>query len=60
MITIDGKPLDLTDPSSWGESVKLRPGGSIETETVKWVCPVKPQDNAMYKTADGSSARTID
>jgi hypothetical protein len=29
MITLDGKPLDLTNPSTWGASVQLQPNGSV-------------------------------
>lgn len=30
MIFIDGKPVDLTKPQTWGGSITLKPGGSIE------------------------------
>jgi hypothetical protein len=30
MFLIDGKPVDLTNPSLWGGSIKLKPGGSIQ------------------------------
>jgi hypothetical protein len=29
MIEIDGKPLDLTNPGTWGTSVQLQPNGSV-------------------------------
>ena len=29
MIFIDGKPVDLTKPQTWGGSIQLKPGGSI-------------------------------
>ena len=28
---IDGKEVDLTNPQSWGGSLKILPGGSIQT-----------------------------
>ena len=40
MINIDGKPLDLTNPATWGDKVTIKPHGYIETESVKWVHPV--------------------
>jgi len=30
MFLLNGKPVDLTNPSSWGGSIKLKPGGSIQ------------------------------
>jgi hypothetical protein len=30
MLLIDGNPVDMTNPSSWGGSIKLKPGGLIE------------------------------
>ena len=34
MISVNGKPIDLTNPASWnqpGVSITLKPGGSITT-----------------------------
>ena len=28
---IDGKTVDFTNPASWGDSIQIRPGGSITT-----------------------------
>ena len=30
MIEIDGKPVDLTDPQTWGNSIQIKPDGYIE------------------------------
>lgn len=30
MLQIDGKPVDLTNPASWGDSIKIKPNGFIE------------------------------
>lgn len=45
MITIDGKPLDLTNPDTWGDKVTIKPDGYIETESVKWAYPVGHDSN---------------
>ena len=31
MIKIDGKTVDFTNPASWGDSIQIKPGGSITT-----------------------------
>ena len=28
---IDGKTVDFTNPASWGDSIQIKPGGSITT-----------------------------
>ena len=28
---IDGKTVDFTNPASWGDSIQIKPGGSIAT-----------------------------
>jgi hypothetical protein len=30
MIQIDGKAVDLTNPSSWGDAVQIKQGGYIQ------------------------------
>jgi len=30
MIEIDGKPVDLTKPETWGTTIQLKPGGFID------------------------------
>ena len=30
-IIIDGKEVDMTKPESWGKSIQILPGGSIQT-----------------------------
>ena len=30
MLQIDGKPVDLTNPASFGGSIKIKPNGFIE------------------------------
>jgi hypothetical protein len=30
MIQIDGKTIDLTNPSSWGDAVQIKQGGYIQ------------------------------
>jgi hypothetical protein len=45
MITINGKPIDLTNPSSWnqpGVSITMKPGGSITTVQDGITTVVKP------------------
>ena len=31
MFEIDGKTVDFTNPASWGDSIQIKPGGSITT-----------------------------
>ena len=31
MFEIDGKTVDFTNPAPWGDSIQIRPGGSIVT-----------------------------
>jgi hypothetical protein len=48
MIKIDGKTIDLTNPQTWGESIKIQPNGFIEQRkdgvTSRITCAVKDQD----------------
>jgi len=30
MLELDGKPVDLTKPQTWGTAIQLKPGGFIE------------------------------
>jgi hypothetical protein len=30
MLELDGKPIDLTKPQTWGDSIKIKPNGYIE------------------------------
>lgn len=30
MLKLDGKPVDLTKPQTWGTAIQLKPGGFIE------------------------------
>jgi len=30
MLELDGKPVDLTRPETWGTALQLKPGGFIE------------------------------
>ena len=30
MLEFDGKPIDLTKPQTWGDSIKIKPNGYIE------------------------------
>jgi len=30
MIEIDGKPVDLTDPQTWGSAIEIKPNGYVE------------------------------
>jgi hypothetical protein len=30
MIQLDGKTVDLTNPQTWGNSIKIKPNGFIE------------------------------
>ena len=31
MFEIDGKAIDFTNPATWGNSIQIKPGGSITT-----------------------------
>jgi hypothetical protein len=31
MFKIDGKAIDFTNPATWGDSLQIRPGGSVTT-----------------------------
>ncbi len=30
MLELDGKPIDLTKPQTWGDSIKIKPNGYIQ------------------------------
>lgn len=30
MLELDGKPVDMTRPETWGTAIQLKPGGFIE------------------------------
>ena len=51
MIEIDGKTVDLTNPSTWGDSIKIQPGGFVEVLKDGVVTRTTPAD-AVAKTPD--------
>ena len=32
MIQIDGKPLDMTKPETWGDAITINQGGSVTSQ----------------------------
>jgi hypothetical protein len=51
MLQIDGKPLDLTNPSSWGDAVQIKQGGYISETKDGVKTTVKSDGNVTTEKA---------
>jgi len=56
MIQIDGKTVDLTNPSSWGDAVQIKQGGYIQEtkDGVTTRVELNQPDNACYDNTKGT------
>ena len=59
MLQIDGKPVDLTNPASWGDSIKIMPNGFIEQRKDGMTTRVEAHQDSSKSPESTRSQRTL-